>query len=548
MKKSFAIIGLLGGTLATVDAIAVPVPTISYVPNSLSQASIHRGPWVLHQNNKQEQYDASGILPSLATPVQSTPPYIHAGIPYVNYCNNEGELTRNHGLSLMQPYYFPFVRNNHGTLEGFFDYRPRNENEATVAAVSHDFGKTWEFVSQALELNKYCPADITDPDNLNVMVDGVVTPYGLADKTLANGSNGAGDNGLGHAFVMSVNGKELIYHLNRANGHIDNDQLVVHTLNGENATSALEKLPEMGFVSPLVSAGYPTLESTAQATNGLNNPDAILGSMPNPADGSTIVVYIAKELNADNTKYSYPVCNTTTFSLPNIITGNGDISKGKGRKANHDVTSVRVATTTNGIDFTDLGSASGLNDPKTVALNGIRWLGSGSLIPLKDGRYGMFFGGGNCLDNDSDGFHFVGYAETKAIVTKPSDLLAWTIVNGLDNPILSTDTLTNPVTSISYPANQPLVNVTGADKLNSNQVLPFDATKYPGYATNFFSGRVYDPQAVITDNETVTVVFAGYNTPQPSLNLGDYRSIGRIQLKFPADYVKPPMFNHSEKD
>jgi hypothetical protein len=62
MKKSFAIIGLLGGTLATVDAIAVP--TISYVPNSLSQASIHRGPWVLHQNNEKEQYDASGTFPS----------------------------------------------------------------------------------------------------------------------------------------------------------------------------------------------------------------------------------------------------------------------------------------------------------------------------------------------------------------------------------------------------------------------------------------------------------------------------------------------------
>jgi hypothetical protein len=40
-----------------------------------------------------------------------------------------------------------------------------------------------------------------------------------------------------------------------------------------------------------------------------------------------------------------------------------------------------------------------------VALNGIRYLGSGSLLRLADGRYGMFFGGGNCLDNDSDTFH-----------------------------------------------------------------------------------------------------------------------------------------------
>ncbi|HEY5139292.1 MAG TPA: hypothetical protein VIJ25_08260, partial [Methylococcales bacterium] len=362
------------------------------------------------------------------------------------------------------------------------------------------------------------------------------TPYGSS-------SANAGDNGLGHSFVMTVKGVQRIYHLNRANGHIDSDQLVVHTLKGKDATQAVGKLPKMGYVSPLATSGYPTLESTAQTTTGLKNPDAILGAMPNPEDGLTIVVYVAKELGADNTTYKYPVCGTTTFSLPNIITG-------KGRKPNHDVTSIRVATTTDGINFNDLNSvASGLNNPATTALNGIRYLGSGSLIPLKDGRYGMFFGAGNCLDNDSDGFHFVGYAETTGKVNGPNDLLTWTIINGFDHPILSTDTLTDPTPPHqTYPANAPLINVTGADTLSSNQVSPFNAASFPGYVTNFFSGRVYDPQAVITDNKTVTVIFAGYNTPQPSLNLGDYRTIGRIQLKFPADYLKPPVSEHSERD
>ena len=55
-----------------------------------------------------------------------------------------------------------------------------------------------------------------------------------------------------------------------------------------------------------------------------------------------------------------------------------------------------------------------------------------------------------------------------------------------------------------------------------------------GYNTNFFSGRVYDPQAIYTDEQTVTIVFAGYNTPQPSNKLGDYRSIGRFQVQFPS--------------
>jgi hypothetical protein len=87
-----------------------------------------------------------------------------------------------------------------------------------------------------------------------------------------------------------------------------------------------------------------------------------------------------------------------------------------------------------------------------------------------------------------------------------------------------------------YPAGFPLVSVSGEDALTPPQVFPFSAPK--DYATNFFSGRVYDPQAVITGDDIVTIVFAGYNTPQPSLNLGDYRSIGRVQLKFPVGYLK----------
>ena len=72
-----------------------------------------------------------------------------------------------------------------------------------------------------------------------------------------------------------------------------------------------------------------------------------------------------------------------------------------------------------------------------------------------------------------------------------------------------------------------------------DQVKPF--TPVPGgYNKNFFSGRVYDPQAVYTGDQTVTIVFAGYNTPQPSNNLGDYRTIGRFQLRFPDGYFAPP--------
>ena len=76
------------------------------------------------------------------------------------------------------------------------------------------------------------------------------------------------------------------------------------------------------------------------------------------------------------------------------------------------------------------------------------------------------------------------------------------------------------------------------DLLSAAQVAPWVPTG--GFDTNFWSGRVYDPQATVIDDETVNIVFAGYNTPQPSSNLGDYRTIGRFELKFPEGYFAKP--------
>jgi hypothetical protein len=83
--------------------------------------------------------------------------------------------------------------------------------------------------------------------------------------------------------------------------------------------------------------------------------------------------------------------------------------------------------------------------------------------------------------------------------------------------------------------------------LTPAQVAPFTpptpapplVTPLGGYNSNFFSGRVYDPQALYTDDHTLTIVFAGYNTPQPSNNLGDYRTIGRFQLQVTPGYFSP---------
>ncbi len=197
--------------------------------------------------------------------------------------------------------------------------------------------------------------------------------------------------------------------------------------------------------------------------------------------GLTTIIYVEKQLGVAPVATQCP--KTPSWALTNIDTG-------KQRSPNNDVITIRVATTTDGINFTDIGAASGLQDPTSTAFDAIRWLGSGSIIPLSNGRYGLFFGAGNCLDNDSDGFHFIGYAETATAVNSPSDLLNWTLVYGFDNPILSTDTVTDPMGN-TYPAHPPLINVTGADVLTPAQVSPWMPPT--GYNTNFFSGRIYDP-------------------------------------------------------
>ena len=394
-----------------------------------------------------------------------------------------------------------------------------------VAAVSRDLGATWEFKGAALALNPYCPADVTDPDNQNVLVGSVTTAYG------SNTANAA-DNGLGHPSVLQINGVERIYSLNRANGHIDSDQLVVHTLT-PSSQNPLAGLPPYGYISPLASGGYPTLEASATATSGLVSPDAILGAVNH--DRTTTVVYVSKVLNGDKSFPPAQVCSPTpAFALTNLVNK-------KPCKTNDDLTTVRVATTIDGVNFTDVGPATGLNDSTTTALNGIRYLGSGSILRLHDGRCGMFFGAGSCLDNDSDGFHFIGYAEMTKVVRAAADLQSWIVVRGFDNPILSTDTVmdTTVTPNRRYPLNPPLVTTTGVNALTPAQVAPFTPATSLGvvYNTNFLSGRVYDPQAVYVGRDVVAIVFAGYNTPQPSNNLGDYRSIGRFLLRFPNDYV-----------
>ncbi len=256
-------------------------------------------------------------------------------------------------------------------------------------------------------------------------------------------------------------------------------------------------------------------------TTGLVNPDGILAVVPNTFPIK--VLYISKTLTSDYVApTNYPLCP------PSIPNGN----------LNDDVEVVRIATTTTSSTspisrrsirrpFRLLGSpnpqipmVNGLSDPSTTSYSGIRWVSpNGTLIKLSNGNWGLFFGGGNCLDGDSDAFHAIMYAESNG-----SDLTNWTVINGINNPIASIAQqtgLTDPQTgrtNVTIPANTPLIGQSVA-----------------GGQFDWFSGRVYGPQAIVTSPSTVSLIFAGYNAGfqlgGKSRDYSNYRNIGQVNLQ-----------------
>jgi hypothetical protein len=235
--------------------------------------------------------------------------------------------------------------------------------------------------------------------------------------------------------------------------------------------------------------GTPTTTNTLTfptKTIGLTNPDGILASVPGYPFK---ILYVSKTLNGDYALPTTQQCGSTP----------------SGKAANHDLVQIRIATSTDGIHWTDQGVVTGLNDPTTISYSGVRYAApNGTLLKLSTGNWGLFFGGGNCLDGDSDSFHAILYAES-------SNLTSWTMINGINNPIasISSVTATDPVTQqvVTIPGNTPVVGATQP----------------------WFSGRVYGPQAAWASPTTVNLIFAGYNATY-SADLSDYRTIGQVGL------------------
>jgi hypothetical protein len=293
-----------------------------------------------------------------------------------------------------------------------------------VAASSDDAGQSWTFQQLVLQLRTHCP------DQANKEPDG--------EKDTVNGNNAdnGDDDGQGHQFVITINGHAFLYTLVRANGPIDVDDLAIHE------RTPLPGLPLNG--APALSDA-PTDASPANTpelsphTVGLKNPDGILGVVP--GSNPLTIIYEEKILNGDLT--ALPASQQCNTFWSGFYAANGGLSP------NDDITFLRLATTTDGIHFTDLGSLQGLNDPTTVSLTGTRWLATaGTIIKLEGGRFGLLFSGGNCIDADSDSFHYIGYAES-------TDLIHWIVINGINNPIALVFPATLSVNAQGVPATGP---------------------------------------------------------------------------------------------
>ena len=411
------------------------------------------------------------------------------GLKSAGYCDKATWTHQigNPGTERMQPYYFPTIFGQGKHLQGYFDWRPKDTDEAVVAAKSDDGGLSWVFQQEVLELRTTCPTDYQPDASGNPDTD-------------PNNADNFDDDGQGHQYIITVNGATYLYTLIRANNHIDQDQLLYHILT---------PTPDQPLMGAPALTDAPT-DSTSVLpeppfhTTGLMNPDGILGVVPGVKP--LTIIYEEKTLKAD------------LAALPaaqQCQTAWGPYYKSIKISTNDDITYLRLAQTTNGVDFTDLGALQGLNDITTTAINGTRWLATaGTILKLSSGGYGLFFSGGSCIDGDSDAFHYIGYAES-------SDLIHWTLINGIDNPIASV-----------FPVNVTVDPVTRAYSTAVNAVSEKLPANEPvvGDAEGFFAGRIYAPSGTIDGTNDLTVMFAGYHTTKPKNGLGDYRTIGRVSL------------------
>lgn len=216
----------------------------------------------------------------------------------------------------MSPYYFPYVMrnpNNPNVLTGFFDYRPKEAEEALVVANSFNNGQTWNYVDERLQLNT------------NTCSDGIQN-----------------DNGQGHAYVQDIGGTYYLYMLNRVSGDSLGQGLLVYKLNW----------------TP--SSAYPWGDPIGQLP--VSEP---VGEGPNPANeetGGTPPGYAAGV-----TKEEGKTTAAATVTVPNYQTN----PKGGVNIKVASTASLKEVTANTGGEFFDVGAETAYSSKKDATLPAI---------------------------------------------------------------------------------------------------------------------------------------------------------------------------------
>ena len=308
---------VLGG--ANVLALGLPAAASAsagatiYTPEAPVVDTIAGGPWNTSQGDPSAggEYASSDLLPTftpggaettlggVGEPNLAVYPAATAAEPYPSgvagtpgpldgYCASLGAnpetgapVSQPAGSTLpFAPYYFPdVVRNADGSLTGYFDYRPKDADEAITVARSADGGKTWTSEGKALEQNpSYCPTADTN------------------------------DDGQGHPYVASIGGSSKLYTLQRPAGDYEGVGLLVHDVE-PSAANPLGGLPasEPVGIDANTYAGAEVEVPTGGA--GVSIPVSTLGSESSPEH---IVAGPYEDYNAASPSSSIITCTGTS--------------------------------------------------------------------------------------------------------------------------------------------------------------------------------------------------------------------------------------------
>ena len=264
-----------GATASLLVSAPSAAASTAYTPEPPIVDEVSGGPWNTSQGDPSQggEYPTSDLLPTFnfggpettlggvsepnmaVYPGTGSAPYPSGVVgtpgPLDGYCGGGNNTTEQGGAPVSQPagstlpfapYYFPdIVRNADGSLTGYFDYRPKDADEAITVARSTNNGKTWTTEGKALEQSPgYCPTADTN------------------------------DDGDGHPYVMPVGTSNFLYTLQRAAGDYPGVGLLVHTIGAESSSDPLSGTPVSGQppAAPAQEQVGDDPNTFASATNG----------------------------------------------------------------------------------------------------------------------------------------------------------------------------------------------------------------------------------------------------------------------------------------